>query len=222
MKKWLTHGIIAAYLSALSWGIIAHTINFGTGAHPAMYYVVWDMFCGWASYSGRIQIIGQGESGRYYQLAPGPWGEMKPFGRIGRRHYDVQAAHAHRFALNALKHTKHEPIVRVFVIEESWAKQYNLPDDLWNRWHEEPKDPHKYYHVRRIFTPDGALVKNYPTWLSLQYSMAISDNPRLLAEKRRGEPFFVYRRSPGRRIPAGGGSTLLSAPAFRPAVGSGN
>jgi len=103
MKRWLTHSFIAAYLLALSWGIVAHAVNFGTGAHPAMYYVVWDMFCGWTSYSSRTLIIGQGESGKYYELAPGPWGEFKPFGKLGRRNYDPSGTHSPKLALNALR-----------------------------------------------------------------------------------------------------------------------
>lgn len=199
MKRWITHTFIAAYLAALSWGILAHTVSFGTGSHPGMYYVVWDMFCGWSAYSSRNIIIGQGESGKYYQLAPGPWGEFRPFGSLGRRNYDVQGGHSPKLALNALRHTKHEPITRIIVVEECWAKQYNLPDDLWARQFDDEKDVHKYYQVRHVFTPDGAILRSYPSWLSLQYSMAVSDNPRLMAEKRRGEPFFVYRPQPRRR-----------------------
>ena len=200
MKRWLTHAFIASYLAALSWGILAHTVSFGTASHPGMYYVVWDMFCGWSSYSSRNIIIGQGESGKYYQLAPGPWGEFRPFGDIGRRNYDVSGGHTPKLALNALRHTKHERITRIIVVEECWAKQYNLPDELWQRQFDEKKDIHKYYQVRHVFTPDGAIVQSFPTWLNLQYSLAVADNPRLMAEQRRGQPFFVYRpQSSGRR-----------------------
>ena len=205
MKRLLTHTFIAAYLSALSWGILSHTVSFGTTSHPGMYYVVWDMFCGWSSYSSRNVIIAQGESGKYYELAPGPWGEFQPFGSIGRRHYDVNGGHAPKLALNALRQTKHERITRIIVIEEVWAKQYNLPDKLWNRQFDEPKDIHKYYQVRHVFTPDGGIVRSYPSWLGLQYTLAVSDNPRLKAEQRSGKPFFVYRpQRGGRRV----GSTL--------------
>lgn len=193
MKKWLIHGTIVAYLAALNWGILAHTLSIGTGAHPAMYYFVWDMFCGWAGYSSRTIIIGQGDSGQYYELAPGPWGEFKPFGSIGRRHYDPDGSHSPKFALNVLRHTSHEPITRIIVVEECWAKQYNLPDELWKRRFEEPKVPHRYYKVRHIYTPDGAIVQSYPNWLSLQYSIAVSDNPRLMQDRYRGRPFFALR-----------------------------
>lgn len=204
MKRWLTHGVIAVYLGALSWGIVSHTVSFGTGAHPVMYFLVWDMFCGWSSWEGRIHVIGEGASGRYYELAPAPWGEIIPFGSIGRRHYDYLGNHSPRFARNAIRHTKHEPITRVIVVEENWPKKYNLPDELWGQRFEGPKEPHRYYQVRHVYTPDGMLVRSYPTFLNLQAAWGVSQNPRLHAEVRRSQPFFspVYRnRSRGTFAP---------------------
>lgn len=204
MKRWLSHGTIVVYLAALSWGIVSQTIKVGTGAHPVMYFLVWDMFCGWSSYECRMHIIGEGESGRYYELAPGPWGEFKPFGEIGRRHYDVMGNHTPRLALNAIRQTKHEPMTRVFVVEECWAKKFNLPDELWSRCFDAPKDVRSYFHLRHVYTPDGALVQSYPTWLSQQFALCLADNPRLLGDARRNRPFFSlsYRnRSRGSYAP---------------------
>ncbi len=62
--------------------------------------------------------------------------------------------------------------------------------------------------MRHIFTPDGAIVRSFPTWLNLQYTLAVSDNPRLMAERRRGQPFFVYRPQRGSRT---AGSALGNA-----------
>ena len=45
--------------------------------------------------------------------------------------------------------------------------------------------------VSRIFTPDGSFVRSYPNWLSLHYSYSVADNPRLMADQRRGKPFFM-------------------------------
>lgn len=191
MKKWFISGFIGLYLLSLSWGIVAHAVNFGTGAHPAMYYVVWDMFCGWTAYSSRNVVIGQGESGKYYELAPGPWGEVRPFGKLGRRHYDVTGLHSADLARNTLRHTQHEPITRIIVIEECWAKKYNLPDHLWEKRYEQPKDIKKYYQVRHIFRPDGKLVESNINWISVQHSLAVGNNPRLHADRQRGQPFFV-------------------------------
>lgn len=207
MKRWLTHGFIVAYLSALTGGIAAHTLQFGHAAHPAMYFVVWDMFCGWSAFSGRTNFIAEGQSGAYYELSPAPWGEFHPFGKLGRRHYDVLFNASHRMALNVLKHTDHEPITRVFVVEECWPKKFNVPDDVWNRRHAEPKDVKKYYHVKSVLAPDGTFLAVYPTWLSRQYALSVTNNPRLTAQARRGRDFLM----PMPRLPQQ--QRMLSGPA---------
>ena len=63
VKKWLTHLVITGYIGALAWGLVSHTFEYKNDSHPAMYYIVWDMFCGWGSYSNRVQVIAEGESG---------------------------------------------------------------------------------------------------------------------------------------------------------------
>ena len=88
MKRWMTHLGIGAYLMALAFGFVTHAVDFGTGCHPIMYFLIWDMFCGWSSYEGRMHVISEGESGKFYELAPGPWGEFHPYGFIDRHHYD--------------------------------------------------------------------------------------------------------------------------------------
>lgn len=192
MKRWLTSTFIVLYLGALSWGIVAHAVKLLPHVHPAMYFVVWDMFCGWSSYESRLQIIAEGESGRYYELAPPPWGEIKPFGNIGRRHYDNTAGHAPKIALNTLEHTRHEPITRIFVVEECWAKKYNLPDHLWKQlYYKEPQDRQTYYHLRYVMTPEGALLQTFPSWYDKQYSLAVNSNPRLKRESQLSRPFLA-------------------------------
>jgi hypothetical protein len=197
MKRWLSHLTIVAYLAALAAGIGAHTVSFGAGAHTAMYFVVWDMFCGWASYEYRTHLIGEGESGRYYQLAPGPWGEFLPFGDIDRRHYDALLNAAHRIAQNTLKHTRHEPMARIFVVEECWPKKFNLPDDLWAQYYNEPKDVQKYYRVRITADGNGMLLATKSSWYNKTFAQCLGDNPRLRNDTRRGKPFYaVTPRSP--------------------------
>ena len=191
MKRWLIHLTIVAYLGAMGFGVCAHAVNFATGAHPVMYFLVWDMFCGWAAYETRLHIIGEGASGKYYELAPGPWGELRPFGKIGRRHYDSYAIFSNRFAQNCLKNTEHEPMGRIFVVEEHWPKKYNFPDHVWDIRFDEPKDKHSYYHVRHVYSADGVPTYAANSWLSWQGAMTISNNPRLLAESRRGRPFIA-------------------------------
>lgn len=191
MKKWLTHLAIAAYLSALAWGIVAHTFGFKNNAHPAMYYVVWDMFCGWGSYSNRMQVIAEGESGEFYQVTPAPWGTIKPFGKLDRRHYDFYGVAINRIAMNVLKHTEHEPISRIYVLDECWPKKFNIPDKLWNERYTEAKDPHHYFHVRYVIAGDGTLVEQNPNWFQYQQMVAVSSNPRLVQELERSRPMYA-------------------------------
>lgn len=191
MKRWLAISFISVYLGALTIGIGAHTINVGTGSHPAMYFVVWDMFCGWSSYASRMQMIAEGESGQYYEIAPGPWGEFCPYGNIGRRHYDVNAIHSPTFALNCLKHTDHEPIHRIIVFEEAWPKKYNIPDKMWDKWYDYPKDVKKYYHLRYAFTPEGQLLDTRPAFMPYHNSLAIASNPRLKRDIKRDRQFMA-------------------------------
>ena len=218
MKRWLTHSLIVVYLGALFSGVACHAVEFGTASHPIMYFFVWDMFCGWSAFSNRIQVVGEGESGAYYELSPGPWGELKPFGNLGRQHYDYMGYRSPRFALNCLKHTRHEPITRVFVIEETWDKKYNMPEDVWNRIYDEPKDLKKYYQVRHVVTPDGVILQTHPSWLSRQFAISLANNPRLQAESRRNKPFYAFGPNPRPRGTFTPGSFV--DPALRQRVGS--
>ena len=208
MKRWLASSFIALYLAALGWGIIAHAATFYTNVHPAMYFVVWDMFCGYSHYEKRVQVIGEGESGAYYELAPGPWGDFYPFGDTARRHYDIHNTHTQRLVDLALNHTTHEPMTRVFTVEQWWPKRYNLPDWLWQQAYDEPKDVMIYSQVRRVATPDGQVLQHYNDWLTDQWAMCVMDNPRLEADRRRGRPLFALnppRQSATTFAPVGSG-----------------
>ncbi len=195
MKRWLTHLTITGYLMAMSWGIVSHTMQFATNIHPSMYFVVWDMFCGWAAYSTRNQVIVEGESGKFYEVLPPPWGEIKPYGDLGRRHYDPFQTFSMSMAKNVLRHTEHEPIARIFVVEEAWAKKYNLPDELWNARYDEPKAPYLYRHVRFVFSGDGVPLQLNNNWMSYQNGIMMSKNPRLQAEFRKARPFVTIGSS---------------------------
>ncbi len=191
MKRWLSKLTIVCYLSTLAFGIFSHTLSYKNVSHPFMYYIVWDMFCGWSAHDTRVHIISEGESGKYYELTPAPWGELTPYGSIGRRHYDMWAQFGYQFAHNTLAHTRHEPMTRIFVIEESWAKKYNMPDWLWNQRYDEPKDPKMYYHVRQVMDANGSMLVNQPSWLAMQAHASISRNPRLQTDMQRNRPFYA-------------------------------
>lgn len=191
MKRWLSKLTIVSYLSVLAFGLFAHTLSFKATSHPMMYYIVWDMFCGWSAYDTRVHVISEGESGKYYELTPAPWGEITPYGSIGRRHYDMFGLFSYDFAHNTLAHTEHEPMTRIFVVEESWPKKFNMPERLWQQRYEEPMDVKKYYHVRHVMAADGTTLVSHPTWLSVQANATIYRNPRLQAEMQRNQPFYA-------------------------------
>lgn len=190
MKRWLSIGVITAYLGAMVFGVAAHALNFKQTMHPAMYFIVWDMFCGWSCYENRLHIIGEGESGRFYRLAPGPWGEFVPFGAISREHYDPFVNHAVTIATSTLRHTEHEPIERIYVVEENWAKKFNLSDEAWAARYDEPKDPKNYYHLRQVFNGEGKPMGTNPSWFDYQLQLCLSDNPRIWRDAHHGKPFY--------------------------------
>jgi len=207
MKRWLIIAFISSYLSALSYGLVCHTISYSPAWHPMMYYVVWDMFCGWASYAQTTHIVAEGESQNFYELAPAPWGEFRPWGPGGRRDFDPFHNHCGEIALNTLRHTRHEPITRIFVIEESWPKKFDLPEVIWNTRYDVPKDIKRYCRVRVELTPSGQVVRKFDPWLTYQNMRMVADNPRLEQDSKRGRPMFVLQREtpPGNvPLPVGG------------------
>ena len=191
VKRWLAGLGITAYLGTLLFGIVSHAANFQDGSHPSMCFIVWDMFCGWSAYESRTHIVGQGISGKYYELSPGPWSDYHPYGDISRQNYDSFNLHPQTIALNCLKHSAHEPMTRLYVIEESWAKKYNLPESVWQQRYAEPKEPFSYFRLRTVMTPEGRVTRSSVPWLSYQTNLTITDNPRLMAESQRGPMFMV-------------------------------
>jgi hypothetical protein len=190
MKRWFTSLGIAAYLTALAAGFVTHALEYGTDCHPIMYFLIWDMFCGWSGYEGRMQLIGEGESGNYYKLAPSPWGEFHPYGFIDRPHYDPNHTNGFVIANNCLKHTKHEPMVRLFVVEEEYPKKFNIPDKQFEAYYGKPKVVHPYYLTRYILSPTGEVMSQQPNWFTVQYQMSLGDNPRLVNDAYRNRPFL--------------------------------
>ena len=201
MKKWLISTFIASYLGVLGFGLGCHTLGVWTNAHPMMYFVVWDMFCGWSPYNMKLHVIGEGESGKYYELSPGPWGNLVPWGALGRQHYDPWNNHVLQIGMNVLKRTSHEPMAKIYVVEECSMKKWDLPDHIWNARYDEPRDPFNYYRVRTEMTPDGASHKRYISWAQYQNLIAISDNPRLHVESQKNRQMFMVNQvRPGREV----------------------
>ena len=195
MKRWLSNLVIGLYLTAMSGGLISQTMNFGSTSHPAMYFFVWDMFCGWSSHEIRYHVIGEGESGTYYELAPGPWKQFMPYGDLARTHYDVLGNSHRKMAINALAQTDHEPIRRVVMIEEVWPKKFNMSDRSWANRFDEPKEPMSYYWQRAEMTAEGRVISAVPDYLSYLQTANVADNPRLINDLHRGRDHFVLNPS---------------------------
>ena len=199
MKRWLSGLFIGLYLSAMALGIVSHTLKVGSTSHPFMYYFIWDMFCGWSSYEIRYHVIAEGNSGTYYQLAPGPWKtQFMPYGDLDRVHYDTLGNSHHKMALNALKRTEHEPIRRIVMLEEVWPKKYNLSDAIWSLRYDEPKDPMSYFWQRAEMTEEGVVTSAVNDYLAYLHQKSIADNPRLLRDMHTGSEHYVI--NPSHRI----------------------
>lgn len=220
VKRWIASLGIAAYLSALSFGVFAHGTHFHQGSHPSMYFVVWDMFCGWAAFETRTHIIGQGVSGKYYNLSPGPWADYHPYGTISRQHYDTFNSYPDVIARNCLKHTKHEQMARLYVVEECWAKKYNLPEPIWQRRYNETKEPFSYFRLRTVMTPDCKIQKSMSSWLTYQTNLSLTDNPRLVAEARRSQPMFHIKPRPVNEFDETTAPQIVEAPGLTAPLGN--
>ena len=190
-RLWFAALFIGGYLSVLGGGLFCHTFGWNAASHPAMYFIVWDMFCGWSGYEARYHVLAEGVSGDFYQVLPGPWGEYVPYGNLGRRHYDVDGVNSTRMAMNVLRHTDHEPIARVFIVEETWAKKYNMPDEQWAMRWDQPKDPYHYFTPRHVMTADGQLLQTFGCFYAQNNHRAIYANPRLEKEMSRAQPFYM-------------------------------
>lgn len=197
-RLWLAGSFIVAYLSTLGMGLFCHTFNWNVNAHPAMYYIVWDMFCGWAAHECRFHVVAEGVSGTYYRVLPGPWDEFRPFGSLDRHHYDVEGAVSGKLAMNVLRQTSHEDLTRIFIVEENWPKKFNMPDAQWDSRWDEPKDPKHYFTLRHVITPQGLVLQTYDSFYAQQHSREVLSNPRLTAEMSRSQPFYAVNIYQGR------------------------
>ena len=207
-RKRIVAGFIACYLACLGWGVVAHALQMHVNFSVATYFVVWDMFCGWSSYSTRYHAIAEGESGRYYEVVPTPWEEFRPYGPLERAQLDTGLWGMRERIAKVLAETEHEPIGRVFLVEENWAKQYNLPESLWPQLTAHPRDPRSYYRLRTVFDGESNVLFAQGNFLGQQMALAVGDNPRLQADMRAGQPFYAVKNSQS----AGsyrGGNTLI-------------
>jgi hypothetical protein len=195
MKRWMTHATIAAYLGTLLFGLVSHAAMYNSHSHPLMYFIVWDMYCGWTAFESRYHVLGETYDGRHYEVLPAPWGEFHPYQGPSRRHYDAQMRFLPKMAEAVLKRTEHDDIRRVIVVEEAWSKKFNLPDELWALRHSEPKDQFSYFHVRAVDSQDSDALVRSSEFVTVLANQALMNNPRLMSDVKRGHTFFALDSS---------------------------
>jgi hypothetical protein len=203
MKQLVVTVFVVSYLGALGYGLFAHAVSYRHDVHPAMYFLVWDMYCGWSAYETRQHVVGEGASGTYYRLTPPPWGSASVYGPQERQTHDYPGTFVIDMARNSLRHSSHEPIVRLMLVEEAWPRKYNLPAHLWAKRHNEPRDPVSYFQIRRTTTAEGQLLQDRPTWLTRIAQDCLMDNPRLRRDVSSGRQFYAVSpdRVPGPIVP---------------------
>jgi len=189
LKRWASVLFVTCYLLSLTWGTAAHALKFGLCGNTLSYFVVWDMFCGWAAYDNRTHIVAEDAKGNYYEVRE-PWGAFTPFGNVDRINYDVSNNLIARHINHVISHTSHPEIDRVYVVQEIWPKQFNVPAHLWSYNFHEPMEKLSYFHLKSICTANGSAIELYPDWFNRQILMTISDNPRLQQASREATPYY--------------------------------
>jgi hypothetical protein len=182
MKRRLHNVVITTYILALASGFMAISLHLAVPGQTLLYFLTFNMFCGWSSFEARMHLIGEGESGTFYELGPGPWGEFDPYGKIPRQHYDSHFENGWPIAENTLRHTVHEPMVRVIVVEEEYPKRLNIPAALYEAYYHKPKVAQRYFNTRFVMDAHGRVLSEQLEWLRIQDQVSITDNPRLLSE----------------------------------------
>ena len=190
----LTNLGIAAYLGALSLGIVVHALNLPGKVTLPGYFVVWDMFCAWTGYESRIHVIAEGESGTHYDLLAGQTGSPHLHGSLHRINYDYDGTCGPAVAKLAAACTSHEPLTQITIVEEVWSKQLNLSDAAYERYHGCPKQPRSYRSVRTVLRPDGSIAASQPPWFRLQQQAAVMANPVLAEQAVRGRDRYTVQR----------------------------
>ncbi|HXY33513.1 MAG TPA: hypothetical protein VEI07_04750 [Planctomycetaceae bacterium] len=195
MKRWILNVGICGYLAALAFGFLCVACQVQFFSVP-MYFLTFNMYAGWSGYDAKMQIIGEGQSGRFYVLSPGPWGEFDPYSRFSRQCYDQAFEYGRILMRPALAHTQHEPILRVFVVEQEYPKKFNLTDAQYEAYYQKPKQKRIYSHTRMVLSPEGEILTQQPTWLRFQDNLSIVDNPRLVADATVTRPFIWSAQQP--------------------------
>lgn len=194
MRRWIVGCFIASYISVLGFGLACQTVRMGTAAHPLMYFIVWDMYCAWGAYNHGYRAVAEGVSGTYYDLNPPPWGAFRPFNTLDRFQSITAAGNQARYTRLVAANTQHEPIARMFVVEECWAKQYDLSENTWKTYNAVPYQPFRYTKVVLEQSGDGEITAIHPSWIDCQPNVMLTDIPRLEQEIRNSRNFFTVEQ----------------------------
>jgi hypothetical protein len=189
IKRWASVLFVTCYLLSLTWGVVAHTLKVGINGNTLSYLFVWDMFCGWHAYDNRTHIVAEDADGNYYDVRE-PWGAFQPYSDVDRVHYDVSDHLIARHINHVISHTSHPEIDRVYVVQEIWPKQFNVPAHLWSYNFHEPMEKVSIFHLKSICTATGSRIESYSDWFDKQTLMTISDNPRLQQASREATPYY--------------------------------
>lgn len=189
VKRWAAGLFVTCYLLWLTVGVVGHALKIPLVGNTLGYFIVWDMFCGWSAYDNRTRLIAEDSQGNYFEVRE-PWGAFTPFGNVDRVNYDVSSNLTPRHIKNVIAHTQHPDIDRVYVVQEIWPKQFNVPDRLWTRYFHEPKDTMTYYSLFAICRADGSTIESYPDWFNVQTMRGIADNPRLQQAAQMATPLY--------------------------------
>lgn len=188
MKKSLIQLFVCCYLAALAFGVATHAVGWNVGNKAAMYFFVWDMYGGYSPFEERRHLLAEGESGTFYDLSP-PWGEFVPFGAAERGTYDFNALFHDDFARCTLAHTDHEPIVRVFHVDEVWNRKFNLSEAARSAAHAETGAKRSYYYLRGAYDGSGTAQSLYSDFSSVLAHQALMSNPQLQGTIARSRPY---------------------------------
>ena len=190
-SRWAVNSLIAGYLGALAVGLALHAWQLpGHNTLPG-YFVVWDMFCNWTGYENRVRFIGEGESGRHYDLLAADIHSPRLHGSEHRAHYDYSGRHTPLVASRVAERSRHEPLTRIFVMEESWSKQFNLPPRLYEQTHGCRPDRVVHRHLRGILAPNGHVLQTQAGWFVCQQQEAMFANPTLRGDAYRGRSLYA-------------------------------
>ena len=183
---------ITLYVGLLLYGVLIHTFNLPAKPTLGGYFIVWDMFCGWSGYERRYHFIAEGVSGTYYDASEVPGRVVKLHGSTPRRHHDHQGIFAGELVKSVLARTDHEPILRVYVVEENWPKRFNLPPSL--RPEGLRKEKVSYWHTRGVLNEFGDPIRHFPSWFTVQADAAVYCNPILRSAASRKTTSIAHTR----------------------------